>query len=137
MNIISRKSALLCGAASIAMMGIVPANAQDSTAADEQVTVSASRISIAGYQQPTPVTVVGAAQLERDANTDIGNSIRELPALGASSGPDNGVGSGLAATWASSEPWCWSTASAWCPPTSPAAWISPPSPPPWCSALTL
>jgi outer membrane receptor protein involved in Fe transport len=97
MNIISRKSALLCGAASIAMMGIVPANAQDSTAADEQVTVSASRISIAGYQQPTPVTVVGAAQLERDANTDIGNSIRELPALGASSGPDNGVGSGLAA----------------------------------------
>ena len=29
--------------------------------------------SIAGYQQPTPVTVVGAAQLERDANTDIGD----------------------------------------------------------------
>ena len=32
----------------------------------EQVVVSASRVTIAGYTQPTPVTVVGAAQLEQN-----------------------------------------------------------------------
>jgi len=38
----------------------------------EQVVVSASRINIQGYTQPTPVTVIGAAKLEEDAFTDIG-----------------------------------------------------------------
>jgi outer membrane receptor protein involved in Fe transport len=59
----------------------------------EQVIVSASRINIAGYQQPTPVTVVGADQLERDAKTDVGDIIRQLPAFGSSSGPNNSVAS--------------------------------------------
>jgi iron complex outermembrane receptor protein len=57
----------------------------------EQVIVSASRISIAGYQQPTPVTVISADQLRRDAYTDIGDAIRQLPAFGASSSPNNTV----------------------------------------------
>ena len=56
----------------------------------EQVVVSASRIAIQGYQQPTPVTVVGAEQLQRDAQTDIGDAIRQLPSFGSSSGPNNG-----------------------------------------------
>jgi len=55
----------------------------------EQVIVSASRISIGGYQQPTPVTVVTGDQLRRDAFTDIGDAIRQLPAFGASSSPNN------------------------------------------------
>jgi iron complex outermembrane recepter protein len=55
----------------------------------EQVVVSASRISIAGYQAPTPVTVVGSEQLERDALPDIGDALRQLPAVGSSSGPNN------------------------------------------------
>jgi len=50
----------------------------------EQVVVSASRISIAGYSQPTPVTVVGAQQLATEAKADIGDAIRELPALSGS-----------------------------------------------------
>jgi iron complex outermembrane receptor protein len=58
----------------------------------EQVIVSASRISIGGYQQPTPVTTVTAAQLHRDAYTDIGDAIRQLPAFGASSSPNNTIG---------------------------------------------
>jgi outer membrane receptor protein involved in Fe transport len=53
----------------------------------EQVVVSASRISIAGYQQPTPVTMVGSAQLDSAANADIGDTIRNLPAVGISSSP--------------------------------------------------
>jgi iron complex outermembrane receptor protein len=57
----------------------------------EQVIVSASRISIGGYQQPTPVTVVTGDQLRRDAFTDIGDAIRQLPAFGASSSPNNTI----------------------------------------------
>ena len=62
----------------------------------EQVVVSASRINIAGYTQPTPVTVVGAAQLERDAFADIGDAVRQMPALGTGVAPDNGGNAGLA-----------------------------------------
>ncbi|MEO7053868.1 MAG: TonB-dependent receptor, partial [Rhizomicrobium sp.] len=61
------------------------------SALTEQVIVSASRISIGGYQQPTPVTVVTGDQLRRDAFTDIGDAIRQLPAFGASSGPNNTI----------------------------------------------
>ena len=55
------------------------ANAQESGGDIEQVVVSASRITIAGYSQPTPVTVVGAAQLEQDAYANIADSVRNLP----------------------------------------------------------
>jgi outer membrane receptor protein involved in Fe transport len=60
----------------------------------EQVVVSASRITIAGYQQPTPVTVVGAAEIQHAANADIGDTIRDLPAVGLSSSPLKGGGGG-------------------------------------------
>ena len=58
-----------------------PVAAQTAPASDtqsgqiEQVIVSASRIDIAGYQQPTPVTVVGTEQLERDAQQNLGDAI--------------------------------------------------------------
>jgi outer membrane receptor protein involved in Fe transport len=84
------RARLLVGGAAVLALGAQTALAQDDSN-PETVVVSAGRIAIAGYQQPTPVTVVGAEQLERDANTDIGDSIRELPALGGSSGPNNGV----------------------------------------------
>src|SRR5437016_10416657 len=45
----------------------------------EQVVVSASRISIAGYTQPTPVTVIGAAQLQAAAFSNITDALKELP----------------------------------------------------------
>lgn len=86
---------MMCGStvalAAVATMGA--AQAQDI----EQVVVSASRISIAGYTQPTPVTVVGMAELESQANIAIGDSLRELPSLGASQGLSNGAKSGDAA----------------------------------------
>lgn len=88
-----RKSYLLAATSMLAMAAASPALAQDAAAGSantvEQVIVSASRINIAGYQQPTPVTVVGAEQLARDAQTDIGDVIRQLPAFGTSSGPNN------------------------------------------------
>src|SRR4051812_36072474 len=62
----------------------------------EQVVVSASRVTIAGYTAPTPVTVVSADQILRDAKIDLGDSIRELPSVGASDAPDNGSHAGNA-----------------------------------------
>jgi outer membrane receptor protein involved in Fe transport len=56
----------------------------------EQVVVSASRIQIAGYQQPTPVSVVGAAQLLEAANADIGDTLRQMPSMGNSQTPEKG-----------------------------------------------
>ena len=73
-------------------------NTNAAPAAVEQVVVSASRISAAGYQAPTPVTVVNTEQLERDARTDIGDVIRELPAFGGSTSPNNSVQSSLIVT---------------------------------------
>jgi iron complex outermembrane receptor protein len=64
----------------------------------EQVVVSGSRIAISGYTQPTPVTVLDTATLERDANVNVGDSIRQLPALGASGSPNNNVGGSNVAT---------------------------------------
>jgi outer membrane cobalamin receptor len=63
----------------------------------EQVVVSASRITVAGYTQPTPVTVVGATQLNSDAYSDIMDSLRNLPQVTAPSAlasSTNGSGSG-------------------------------------------
>ena len=51
------------------------AAAQD--AAPESVVVSASRISLAGYEAPTPVVQIGAEKIVRDAKFDIGDLIRE------------------------------------------------------------
>ncbi|HWY60616.1 MAG TPA: TonB-dependent receptor [Rhizomicrobium sp.] len=66
----------------VAAMSLTGANAQGGGEGDiEQVVVSASRITIAGYQQPTPVTVVGAAQLEKNAFSNIADAVRELPAV--------------------------------------------------------
>jgi len=48
----------------------------------EQVIVSASRISIQGYEAPTPVTSITSQQLRRDAMLNIGDEIRRLPSAG-------------------------------------------------------
>jgi outer membrane receptor protein involved in Fe transport len=64
------------------------AAAQD--AAPESVVVSASRISLAGYEAPTPVVQIGAEKIARDAKFDIGDLIRESPVTGASPSLNNG-----------------------------------------------
>ncbi len=49
--------------------------------------VSASRISIAGYTAPTPVSVVDSGQLQQAANSDIGETLRQLPMMGTAQSP--------------------------------------------------
>ncbi len=53
----------------------------------EEVTVSSSRIDIAGYQAPTPVSVIGLQQLQTDARTDLSDVIDKLPQFGPGIGP--------------------------------------------------
>jgi iron complex outermembrane recepter protein len=76
---------LLSSASTLAMCAV--ATAQET----EQVVVSASRISIAGYQASTPVTVLDAETIANDAHVDVGDSLRELPAVGISDSPNNGA----------------------------------------------
>ena len=77
-------------AAMVTAMSIAGAQAQGG-ADIEQVVVSASRISIAGYQQPTPVSVVSAANLAEAANIDIGDTLRQMPNMGNAPTPEKGT----------------------------------------------
>ena len=99
MNNSTIKSSLLAASSVVVLSSVIAtaAFAQSGGGDVEQVVVSASRISIAGYTQPTPVTVVGAEVLQRDAKTDIGDAIRDLPAVGDSDSPSNGATASLAA----------------------------------------
>ena len=76
---------------SLVAQGASAQTADDSTGLGE-IVVTGSRIQISGYSQPTPVTVVGEGELQRDAKVSIGDSIRELPAVGTGGSPNNGVG---------------------------------------------
>jgi iron complex outermembrane receptor protein len=89
---------LMLGGSMAAMVTAIAASAAHAqeAAQTESVTVSASRINIQGYSQPTPVTVIGVEQLNRDAKVDIGDAIRELPSVGISDSPGNGSHSGNA-----------------------------------------
>src|SRR5215469_11394810 len=71
---------------------VVAQNAPDqqaNAASLETVVVSATRISIAGYTAPTPVSVIDSGQLQQAANADIGQTLRQLPMMGTSQSPQN------------------------------------------------
>ena len=90
---------LMLGGSMAAMFAAITAsaNAQEPAAPVENVEVSASRIQVQGYQATTPVSVIGAEALARDAKVDIGDAIRELPAVGGrGDSPANGSHSGNA-----------------------------------------
>jgi outer membrane receptor protein involved in Fe transport len=50
----------------------------------ENVVVSASRITTGGFSAPTPVTVLGAADIDANAQPSITNALVQLPALAGS-----------------------------------------------------
>lgn len=86
---------LSCSVAAMSVLSIVPANAQaaeDASRGVEQVTVTGSRISIQGYEAPTPVTVVDTADIQRDSFLNINSSLVQLPSVGISATLSNGVG---------------------------------------------
>ncbi|MET0532896.1 MAG: TonB-dependent receptor plug domain-containing protein, partial [Steroidobacter sp.] len=51
-----------------------------------EVVVTGSRIASSGYSQPTPTSVISAADIEQDAAPNLFNTIAELPVLQGSTG---------------------------------------------------
>lgn len=70
-------------------------DAQDDAGSSQQeLVVTGSRISIGGYTAPTPLTVISEADLQRDGNLSIADSINSLPSVGISATPSNGISAG-------------------------------------------
>ena len=92
----------LAALSAVSLLGSVPANAQatpdnssnagGTSSGVETVTVTGSRISIQGYEAPTPVTVVNTEQLQRDSYLNIDQALVQLPSVGLSATQSNGVG---------------------------------------------
>jgi outer membrane receptor protein involved in Fe transport len=76
------KTLLLGGSATAMLAGAAYAqNAAESTLDVEEIQSSVSRIDLKGFEAPTPVTVVGIEQLNRDAKVQLGEQLRELPQI--------------------------------------------------------
>jgi outer membrane receptor protein involved in Fe transport len=72
----------MLGCSATAMFTLFAPNAQAQQPTEtnvEAVTVSGSRISIGGFQAPTPVTVVDTEKLEANAYANITDDVRQLP----------------------------------------------------------
>src|SRR4051812_7912037 len=70
--------------------------AQPAAESVESVTVSGSRITISGYEAPTPVTVIDTEKLQSNAYGNIAEDVRQLPQLNsppASFGASQGAAS--------------------------------------------
>lgn len=86
---------LLCSAAAAALAMSTSAMAQTAPAGSdvEEVIVTGSRIVANGFQQPTPVTVVGEEEIQRQMPVTIANYLNDLPSFGASNSARNpGIG---------------------------------------------
>lgn len=93
---------LFCSAAAVALVMSTSAMAQTAPARGpatdagdnvEEVIVTGSRIVSNGFQQPTPVTVVGEQEIQRQMPVTIANFLNDLPSFGASNSAKNpGIG---------------------------------------------
>jgi outer membrane receptor protein involved in Fe transport len=89
-----RSALLLTSALTAATLFAGVAQAQDAEGAVEEVVVTGSRIVRSGFTTPTPVTVLGAQQLEALNVTNAGQALNQLPAFRANTTPsNNGFGS--------------------------------------------
>jgi outer membrane receptor protein involved in Fe transport len=80
----------LAGGAAILALSAGVAMAQEGV---EQVVVSSTRLQSAGFDAPTPTTVVSAADLEASAKPNVFDAITQLPALQGSTGTGYNTGS--------------------------------------------
>jgi outer membrane receptor protein involved in Fe transport len=90
------RQGLLGGSATavLALLSLNAALAQDNSALEiETISSSASRIDLKGFEAPTPVTVVGIDQINRDAKINIGDQIRDLPQIRGGQGINSGSNS--------------------------------------------
>lgn len=80
----------LAGGAAILALSASAAMAQEGV---EQVVVSSTRLQAAGFDAPTPTTVVSAADLEAQAKPSVFDALTQLPALQGSTGVGYNTGS--------------------------------------------
>src|ERR1700759_1839698 len=90
MNYGLKTRARLAGGAAILALSAGAAMAQEAV---EQVVVSSTRLQNAGFDSPTPTTVVSAADLQAQAKPSIFDAITQLPALQGSTGAGYNTGS--------------------------------------------
>src|SRR5690349_20972056 len=83
----------LCASSSVLALNVASAYAaeqqQAAEPAVEEVIVTGSRIQITGYEQPTPVTVVGTEQIENSAAQNIADFVSQMPAVTGSASPQS------------------------------------------------
>jgi iron complex outermembrane recepter protein len=80
---LTKTRARLAGGAAIVALSVGGAMAQEGV---EQVVVSSTRLQAAGFDAPTPTTVISAADLESQAKPNVFDSLKDLPALQGSTG---------------------------------------------------
>src|SRR6266702_1685681 len=87
-NMRKNRAQLQFGASTLAVMAAVSCYSTGATAQEgvEQVVVSSTRLQAAGFNAPTPTTVIGAADLESQAKPNVFDSLKDLPALQGSTG---------------------------------------------------
>lgn len=71
-----------CASSLVALLTVVPGLAQaqaDTAASVEEVVVTGSRIQVTGFQQPTPVTVVGSSEIQEAMATSVANTSTSSP----------------------------------------------------------
>jgi iron complex outermembrane receptor protein len=83
MNYGLKTRARLAGGAAILALSAGAAMGQEGV---EQIVVSSTRLQAAGFDAPTPTTVIGAADLEAQAKPNVFDSLKDLPALQGSTG---------------------------------------------------
>lgn len=92
------RSILLGSVASLAWMSAAaaqtapPAPSQEPGDADkigDDIVVTGSRIVVNGFQQPTPVTVLGAAEISRQAPVTIADYLNKMPSFGGTTSAKN------------------------------------------------
>jgi len=93
------RSILLGSVASLAFVSVAgaqtsppPPPPQDSSTPDktgEDIVVTGSRVVANGFKQPTPVTVLGSAEIERQAPVTIADYLNKMPAFGGTTSAKN------------------------------------------------
>jgi iron complex outermembrane recepter protein len=87
-----KKSVLFATAGASALLMATSAYAQEAPAAPiESVTVSSSRIMSAGFNAPTPTTVLSSDFIEKSAKDNIFTAVTQLPSLLGSTGVESNV----------------------------------------------
>ena len=80
---LTKARARLAGSVAILALSSSYAMAQEGV---EQVVVTSTRLQQAGFDAPTPTTVIGAAELQADAKPSVFDTLTELPAMQGSTG---------------------------------------------------